>query len=149
VGAENPGQDASPTGGGWAAIIATAFAYFGVVFCVGFMFAAIRTLVIAPMIGEVSAESLDAAIMLAVYWIVGGWSLRQFKVVSGALSRVAIGALAFVMLMAAEFAVASLLFARAPVTVFQSYGTPAGAIRLASQIGFAAIPLLRGRLAPR
>jgi hypothetical protein len=147
VGGRAPGPRA--VGGEWQALVAAAFAYFGVVFCIGFVIGAVRTLVVAPIVGEVSAEGLDAAIMLAVYWVGCGWSLRHFEVKTSAASRLAMGAIAFGLLMAAEFAVARLLFARAAVTVFQSYGTPAGAIRLAAQLGFAATPFVRSRLALR
>ena len=133
------------TAGHRGAIVA-GFAYFGVVFCIGFAFGAIRSLVLAPLIGEVSAVCLEAPIMLAVSWLVCGWSTRQFGVGPDPMSRLAMGAIAFALLMAAEFGYASLIFARAPMSVLQTYRTLAGAIGLASQIGFALIPLLRGRL---
>ncbi len=130
-----------------SALLAAAFAYFGVVFCVGFALGALRTLAVAPMIGEVSAVSIEAPIMLAVSWIACGWCLDLIPVEAAAGPRIAMGATAFALLMATEFAVGMVLFARDPLTALHNYATPAGEIGLASQVAFALIPYLRGRLA--
>jgi hypothetical protein len=120
-------------------------AYVIIVFAVGFLLGAIRVMVVAPLIGEFSGVCLEAPIMLAVSWVACGWSLRAFGVGERTTSRLAMGGAAFALLIGAETAVGAVLFARAPLGVIQSFGTPAGAVGLASQIGFALIPLFRAR----
>ena len=131
------------------ALFAAAFAYFGIVFCLGFSLGVARTAVVAPMIGAVGAVSLEAPLMLAASWVVCGWTTRLFDVDARAAARIAMGAIAFALLMAAEFAIGALLFARDPMTALQGWTTTAGAIGLVSQIGFALMPLMRGRLEAR
>ena len=131
------------------ALFAAAFAYFGIVFCLGFSLGVARTAVLAPMIGAVGAVSLEAPVILAASWVVCGWTTRLFDVEASVAARTAMGAIAFALLMAAEFTIGALLFARDPMTALQSWTTAAGSIGLASQIGFALMPLLRGRLATR
>ena len=133
----------------WLTLFAAAFAYFGIVFCLGFALGVARTAVFAPMIGAVGAVSLEAPVMLAASWVVCGWTVRVFAVEPTLPARAAMGAIAFALLMAAEFIIGSLLFARDPMTALQSWASAAGAIGLASQIGFAVMPLLRGRLVDR
>ena len=133
----------------WLALFAAAFAYFGIVFCLGFSLGVARTAILAPMIGAVGAVSLEAPVMLAASWVVCGWIVRLFDVEAAVAPRIAMGVIAFALLMAVEFAVGMLLFARDPMTALQNWATAAGAIGLASQIGFALMPLLRGRLQDR
>ena len=129
------------------AVALAAIAYFGGVFCVGFAVGALRVLVVTPMTGELLAVSLEAPIMLAVSWIACGWCLRLFPVEPAPAPRVVMGVVAFALLMAAEFAVGVLVFARDPITALETWASPAGAVGLSSQIGFAVIPYLRGRFA--
>ena len=140
-------QPLPPRIGGWTAAAVAGFAYFGVIFSLGFALGAIRNLVVAPLVGEVSAVSLEAPLMLAASWLVCGWILRTFAVDHRTGPRVAMAVTAFVLLMVAEAAVGALLFARDPMTLLQVLRTPAGLIGLASQIGFAVAPLIRQRRA--
>jgi hypothetical protein len=72
--------------------------------------------------------------------------VRLFEVEAAAPARIAMGAIAFALLIAAEMAVGALLFAQKPLGAYQTWSTAAGAVGLASQVGFALVPLLRGRL---
>jgi hypothetical protein len=76
---------------------------------------------------------------------VAGWSANRFGVSERAGERLAMGALAFGLLMAAELALAVLAFGIAATDYAASMVTPAGAVGLAAQLGFAAIPYLRRR----
>lgn len=143
----NSPQDGSLGHSRLSALAAAAFAYFGSVFCVAFVVGVLRVLIVAPMIGELSAVSLEAPIMLAVSWVACGWCLTLFPVAPAASWHLAMGGIAFALLMAAEFGLAALLFSRAPITALQTWATPAGAVGLASQIAFAAVPVLHGRFA--
>ena len=99
------------------------------------------------MIGEVSAVTLEAPLMLAVSWLVCGWALRAFVVDRSTVSRFAMAAFAFGLLIVSELAVGALVFARDPMTMLQAFRTTAGVIGLASQVGFGLIPLVRDRRA--
>ena len=53
------------------------------------------------------------------------------------------GAVAFAVLMAAEFGLAGLVFGRSLDEQLAGYGSAPGAIGLAAQIGFAAFPVVQ------
>ena len=116
--------------------------YFGLVFAVAFLLGVVRTLVIAPRLGATLAVSLEAVVLLTFSWFACGAFVKTFRVPSAPASRALMGATAFVLLMAAEFAFGALL-GRPPAVQIRAFATTPGAIGLAAQIGFAMLPLLR------
>jgi ABC-type uncharacterized transport system permease subunit len=76
--------------------------YFFLVFTAGFAFGTMRTLVIAPAIGDLIAVAFELPLMLAIAWIACGWVLRRISVPNLTDHRIAMGAFAFILLMAAE-----------------------------------------------
>ena len=131
------------------ALLAAAFGYFGLTFCLAFVLGAVRTVVVAPRLGEVAAVTLETPILLVASWIVCGWTVRRFEVAARPAPRIAMGAIAFVLLMATELGLGDWLFARDPLTALQAWKTAPGAIGLAGQVLFAFVPLLRWGLARR
>ncbi len=123
--------------------------YCLVVFIGAFAAGVVRVMVIAPRIGEVGAVLLEAPIVLALSWLVCGAVTRRLSISPRARDRLAMGLVAFGLLMAAEAGLAVLAFGQS----LQAYGVtmarPAGAIGLAAQLGFAAIPWVRGALERR
>lgn len=117
--------------------------YFAIAFAAGFALGAIRTLFLIPRLGEVAAVSLEAPIILGVSWIAAGFCVRRFAIPNDRPSRLSMGAIAFMLLMLAEFMVSLVLFGRSPVAFAESLTTVAGMIGLAAQIVFALFPLLR------
>ncbi len=130
----------------WGMILRSALAYFAVTFGVAAVLGTFRVLVIAPQIGAVAAVLLEVPVILAVSWVVAGRVLRRWPVAAGGRGAVlAMGALAFAMLMLAEVGLAALTSGRPPGVWLGSLVTPDGAIGLAGQICFALIPWLRSR----
>ncbi len=91
-----------------------------------------------PRMG-VGLLELEVPLVLALSWVVAGrvlarWPLRD--------KRPALALLAFALLMVLELATA-LAFGQSPAQFLTAMTTPAGALGLAGQIGFALIPLVR------
>ena len=126
-------------------IVLPAAIYFGIVFLCGFVLGTMRMLLVAPVIGATFAVCLEGPVMLAISWIAAGWTTRRLAVPAAPLDRLAMGAAAFVMLMATEAAFAVLLFGRPLNEYLAAFGALPGAIGLAVQLGFAAAPWLQSR----
>ncbi|MFM7444523.1 MAG: hypothetical protein ACKO2N_11525 [Tabrizicola sp.] len=104
------------------------------------MLGALRVTLIAPQIGPVPAVALEIPLVLALSWTVSGRVLARWPM-RGA-QRSLLCALAFTLLMLLELATA-LAFGQTPATFLTDMATPAGALGLAGQVGFALIPLIR------
>jgi hypothetical protein len=122
-------------------ILGPAIAYFAPVFAAAFVFGALRVLLIAPAIGPMAAVMLEVPLILALSWFVAGRVLRRWPMATGA--ALAMGALAFLILMLAEFTLAWLLSGQPPAAYAATFLTPPGVLGLVGQIGFALIPALR------
>lgn len=117
-----------------------ALAYLAPVFALAFVLGVLRTLWIAPRIGALMAVALEVPLLLLWSWTVAGRVLRRWPLPMR--DRIAMGALAFALLMLAEAGLA--------LATGQTLGgflggmvTPAGALGLAGQLAFAALPALR------
>lgn len=119
-------------------------AYFMTVFAVGFLLGTLRVLVLLPALGELTAVALETPVMLAACWFLCRWAVRRWQVPGEAASRLAMGALAFALLMGAEFLLATLLFGLSPGDWLAAMGSTAGVLGLAGQVLFAMFPLLQG-----
>lgn len=122
-------------------------AYFAAVFLAGMFLGAVRVLVLEPRIGAVAAVLTELPVMLAVSWLACRWAVRLFRVPRRTGHRLAMGAFAFMLLMGAELALALYSVATSAGEHFAGYLEPAGAIGLAGQIAFGAMPFLRLQLA--
>jgi len=126
-----------------AQIIKAALAYFVTVFGLGFALGTLRVLVIMPRIGETAAVLLELPVMLAASWVAAGWCVRHFAVPVGLPARLAMGVLAFALVMVAELALAVLLFGQSPAEHAEAYRHFAGLAGLAAQFAYALFPALR------
>ena len=115
--------------------------YFAIVFAAAFCLGVVRTLFVAPKLGALAAVAMEVPIVLALSWVVAGMILRRWPMVQ--TQRLAMGALAFVILMLAEAMLANLLFGQTLIGFVSAMVTPPGALGLAGQIGFAVIPAFR------
>lgn len=129
--------------------VAAGAVYFAIVFACAFAVGTVRVLVIAPRIGDISAVLLEAPIIITLSWFVCGWSVRHFAVPAGGGARLTMGLVAFLLLMAAEAVLAVLVFGQTIAKHFAAYTQPAGALGLAAQLVFAAMPWIRGVLSRR
>jgi hypothetical protein len=121
-------------------IVKAAFAYVTPVFIVAFALGALRVTLLAPYTGPLVAVALEVPIVLAVSWIVAGRVLRHWPFPTR--QRLAMGALAFLLLMLAECATA-LALGQSVAIFFAAMATPPGILGLVGQIGFGLIPLFR------
>lgn len=118
--------------------------YFQIVFAIGFTLGTLRALLLAPRLGEVGALVIELPIILAASWIVAGRLVARFKV--PAAQRLVMGAFAFTLLILAEAVLSVFLFGRSFADHLAHFRTPAGALGLAGQVVFAALPALHRRI---
>ncbi|WP_136645383.1 hypothetical protein [Tabrizicola sp. YIM 78059] len=123
-------------------IVAAAVSYFAAVFAVAFVLGALRVTLVAPQTGPLLAVALEVPLVLALSWLVAGLVLRRWPMARR--ERLALGGLAFVLLMLAELSLA-LAFGQTPARFLSDLATPPGALGLAGQIGFGLIPALHGQ----
>ena len=116
--------------------------YAGLAFAAGFGLGALRVLLVAPRIGPLAAVALETPLMLAVSWLACGFAVRTFRV-RGPRQGLAMGAVAFGLLMAAEFALGVLAFGQTPAGFLRALAQPPGALGFAAQLAFALFPALR------
>lgn len=122
--------------------LAAATAYFAIVFSVAFLLGVARTLLVAPWVGDVAAVLIETPLVLLVSWRAARWSMERFLQGAGAAQRLAMGLIAFALLMAVETVMSLLLFDRPLAQQLTAYAAPAGAIGLLAQAAFGLIPLL-------
>jgi len=127
-------------------ILLAAAAYWAAVFLAGFVLGTLRVLFVAPRLGETPAVLVEMPLMLAASWVVARCIVSR----AGATARpdaIAIGALAFALLLASELVLAAILFGRTPGQWLAALFVMPGLLGLAGQLVFAAMPalLLSGR----
>jgi hypothetical protein len=121
-------------------VVKAAFVYAIPVFAVAFLLGALRVTLIAPKTGPLLAVALEVPLVLTLSWLVAGRVLRRWPL--GTAQRLGLAALAFALLMLLELATA-LAFGQTVAQFLTAMTTPAGALGLTGQIGFALIPLVR------
>lgn len=77
--------------------------YFALVFAVGFVLGAIRTLWVVPRVGTRTAELIEMPIMLAVAILVARWTVLRLSVPMIWSARFRMGCIALVLMLIAEF----------------------------------------------
>jgi len=127
-----------------ARALAAGAAYFGLVFALGFVLGTVRELMVVPRLGPIAPVLIEVPLMLTASFGAARVVARRLAVPDAAGERLAMGAVAFVLLIAAETLTGLLLMGRSPGEQLAGYGTPRGAIGLAAQIAFALIPLVSG-----
>ena len=127
-------------GAAWACIVYTTIV-FGFAFAVG----AIRVTQVAPRVGAVPAVLLEAPIVLAVSWVVSLWCNRRFRVDRDSRARTLIGVVAFSFLMLLELSFSVFMFGETVSHYLVRMASVSGAIGLATQVCFAAIPWIQCR----
>ncbi|QKV17971.1 hypothetical protein [Oricola thermophila] len=118
-------------------------AYFAIVFAAGFALGTIRVLVLEPAVGETAAVLIELPVMLTISWFACGWLIRRFAVAQDLNTRIAMGGIAFVLLMAAEFTLADVALGLPPNAYLAQFATLPGLMGLAGQIAFGVIPAVR------
>ncbi len=120
--------------------IKAALAYWGAVFALAFVIGALRVTWLAPRIGETAAVLIEVPVILAASWLAAGWAVRRFAIASAGQAA-AMGALAFLLLMASE-ALLAVVIGDGVGAWLAGMASTAGAIGLAGQLGFAVMPMM-------
>lgn len=121
-------------------MIAAALRYFALIFTLGFVLGAIRTLLLAPRIGPTPAVLMELPVMLAASWLVATRIVQRERF--SPPKALAMGVLAFALLMAAEALIAVFLAGQSLAAWSSDLLRTPGWVGLAGQIGFGMFPLL-------
>lgn len=117
-------------------------AYFGLVFLLGMILGTIRILLLEPWVGEVTAVLIELPVMLAGSWIACGRLIGRFGVPPRPGSRLVMGGLAFLLLVAAELWLSLFAVGGTVAEHFRSYLEADHLLGLLGQLVFASFPLL-------
>lgn len=124
------------------AVVFAGLIYFASVFAIAFALGVARTLVIAPMLGATAAVLLEIPVVLGASWTIARRVLRHRSF--GLSARVAMGTIAFILLMVSEALLAGALRGQSVGQWASELATPLGLVGLTGQLGFAAMPALIG-----
>ncbi len=127
-----------------ARIVPPALLYVAAVFAAAFALGTFRILVLVPRLGELAAVTLEVPVVLGLSWLVAGRALRHWPLPRPG-QRLAMGGLAFALLMLGETILGVTLFGRTLAGSLAAMATLPGLVGLAGQIGFGLIPALRGQ----
>jgi hypothetical protein len=125
-------------------ILRAGLAYWAVVFALGFVLGTLRVLWLAPLVGLMPATLIELPVMLGASWLASGWLMRRFAI-TNAGAALAMGALAFALLMVAELALGVGLMGLTPAQWLTDLRQPHAAVGLAGQVVFALMPWWRTR----
>ncbi|MCB1521045.1 MAG: hypothetical protein KDJ37_10795 [Hyphomicrobiaceae bacterium] len=115
--------------------------YFVLTFLAGFAIGPVRELVLKPMVGSTAALAFEAPVMLAIMTWVAARCLKWWRVGETWQAHLGMGAVALLLLLAAEAAFSYWLRQMTPVEWLQHFLEPDGMISLALYLAFAACPL--------
>lgn len=125
-------------------VVTAAAAYWAIVFALGFVLGTVRVTWVIPLVGLIPATLLELPLILAASWFAAGWSVRRFGIARGG-EALAVGVLAFAIMMAAECALAVALMGQTPEQWLGGLRQPHALLGLAGQIAFALMPWWRTR----
>lgn len=117
--------------------------YFAVMFALGFALGTIRVVLLAPRLGAMTATLIELPVMLAASWFVCRWAVARWRVPWRPGARLAMGALAFALLIAAEIGLGILGFGRSAEAQIAAMLSPEGLAGIGGQLLFALFPLVR------
>jgi hypothetical protein len=117
--------------------------YFTVVFAAGFVFGTLRVLVFVPQVGERLAVLIELPFMLTVSWFACRWVVARFSVPTTFGPRLAMGGVAFALLMATEIGLTVFGFGRTLAQYLENQTSTAAMLGLAGQVAFAAFPVVQ------
>lgn len=120
-------------------LAAFALAYWAAILALGFVLGTLRVMWLAPLLGENTAVLAELPVMLGASWL---WArtLLARQPLASAGEALAAGALAFALLLGAEFALGVIAFGQSPAGWFADLLHPPGVYGLVGQIAFALMP---------
>ncbi|MEE4315496.1 MAG: hypothetical protein V2I74_00780 [Erythrobacter sp.] len=120
-------------------ILRAGLAYWAMVFALGFMLGTVRVLWLVPLVGLLPATALELPVMLAASWWAAGWLMQRFGIAQPG-EALAMGALAFMLLLAAEAVLATFLSSQSLAQWLTGLKEPHALLGLAGQVVFALMP---------
>ena len=121
----------------------TGTAYVAAVFAAGFVLGVLRTLVLVPLLGELAAVLVELPQILTIAWRVCTRLLRRWPL--SPRSALGMGGIAFLLLMAAEAGLSTLLAGRSLAEHLALYAQLPHLVGLAGQLAFALFPWIQVR----
>lgn len=125
-----------------APAIKAGLCYFALTFGAGFLLGPLRILLLVPRVGARAAELAELPVMIVVMWLAARWTIRRFHVPSSTASRLAMGVLAFTLLLAAEFLLVLPLRGLTLEQYFATRDPVSGVAYYASLVLLALMPLI-------
>jgi len=126
-------------------VVRAALLYFALVFGAGFVLGALRMILLVPRVGERTAELLELPVMLGVCWLAARWVTARQAVPPRPAPRLAMGAIAGALLLAAEFALVLPLRGLTLEEYFATRDPVAGAAYYLAVALMVVMPALAGR----
>ena len=117
-------------------------AYVAIVLAAGFVLGVARTLLLSPRLGELASVALELPVMLAVSWLAARRLIAARGVAAAIPHRLAMGGIAFLILMMAEAGISVFGIGRTLAQHLAAYRSPAALLGLAGQIVFALLPAI-------
>ncbi len=116
--------------------------YFALTFGAGFVLGPLRILFLVPRIGTRAAELVELPVMVGISWLAARWVTRRLAVPSRPAPRLAMGAIAGALLLAAEFTLVLRLRGLTLEEYFATRDPVAGAAYYAAVLLLVAMPVL-------
>jgi len=126
----------------YAMVLLAGFYYFLGMFAIGFMLGPLRMFVLTPRVGKVKAVLIEGLVLAPLMPVVARVSMQYAHTPATVADRLTLGAVAWVLLMLAEFATGYFLMRLSPTRYFKKLTQPEGLIGLVFQLLFAVTPLL-------
>ena len=120
-------------------ILRAAAIYFALVFAIGFLLGAVRVTFLVPRLGERTAELLELPIMVLATTLVARRRQRQTAAFTPR-QQLAVGGIAFALLLTAEFSLGFVLSGRTPVESALAHDPVSGAVYYLALVWFALAP---------
>jgi hypothetical protein len=123
-------------------VLALASSYFLAVFAIGVVLGVVRTLWLAPVLGERAAELLELPLMIAASWLVARSLTRGAWRDLGVAGAAAAGAVALALLVGAELGVVVLARGQSIAEYAASRDPVSGVAYIVALLAYAAMPAL-------
>ena len=129
--------------------VAAGLAYFVMAFGAGFLLGTVRVFLLIPRLGETIAVIVELPIMLLFCWVTARWLIACFDVAPRMSRRLAMGGLAFALLMLGELGISTIGFGRTIAGHVDQFADRSAILGLAGQIAFAMFPAMQLGTRPR
>jgi peptidoglycan/LPS O-acetylase OafA/YrhL len=124
-------------------ITKAAAAYWALIFALGFVLGTVRTLWGAQALGEANFILIEIPVMLSASWLAARWLVARYEVPPGG-PALAMGGIAFALLMLAEAALTAMLGGN-PAHWLASLAAPPVLYGFLGQIAFGLMPWIVAR----